>query len=119
MLGLNYFTAEEAEELRVNEIIEGDKECYPKAFSKILESLKARIEDLVLLKPLKNKGYNVEAFFPEDAPCHTVKGSISTPEDGFEATVITLRYGGVNVAGLQDESPWSLYVNRRDLQKFE
>ena len=50
MLGLNYFTAEEAEELRVNEIIEGDKECYPKAFSKILESLKARIEDLVLFK---------------------------------------------------------------------
>lgn len=80
MLGLNYFTAEEAEELRVNEIIEGDKECYPKAFSKILESLKARIEDLVLLNPSRIKDTTWRPSFRKMPPATRLRVQFQPPK---------------------------------------
>lgn len=115
MLDLNYFTEEEARAIGLDEIVEGDKECYPEAFSYILARLEATSEkDLVVLKVhpdnrLKDRsGWDLKSYFPNNEEPIMVWEKIETGP-----YLVEVKFRGYTLMGLQDACPMIMYANRK------
>lgn len=119
MKNLNYFSEKEVRALSLDELIEADKEFYPRAFDYMKNELGVESEkDLVILKVHPDKvkrdeeGWDLDAYFPKNE-----KPEIMEERDDFEPHVIVANYHGIRLVGMQDASPIMFYANKRDIAK--